>query len=111
MSRPGDFTPAQRRQILARSEGRCVACGAVAVDADHMLALCLGGTGDLDNGRALCKPCHDIETAKQARARKKLRSYAGSNKKGSQWAGNNRHRGRLGSKQYRRKLNGEIVKR
>lgn len=49
-----------KEQVLARSEGKCVVCGAPAVDAHHIVdRKCFDDGGYyLDNGAALCAECH-----------------------------------------------------
>ena len=41
------------------------ACGARAVEADHLIPLRQGGTHAWSNLRPLCKPCHSRKTATQ----------------------------------------------
>lgn len=55
---------------MIRDSHCCRLCDAPATVADHILAVAEGGSHDLDNGQALCAPCHDIKTrAEQARGR------------------------------------------
>lgn len=67
MPRPHNFSRKQRAQIILRAAGKCEACGAVlkagAVEVDHILPVALGGESALENGRALCGPCHAPKTA------------------------------------------------
>lgn len=64
------FPPATRRQILERDNHTCVRCGAPATIADHIIPRAEGGSDDVDNGQALCDPCHTVKTkAEQARGR------------------------------------------
>lgn len=51
-----------RTAVLARDEGRCRECGTdERVQAHHVLpwATCPEARYDIDNGHALCRPCHD----------------------------------------------------
>ena len=55
--------------ILARQAGRCALCRESlngVYDIDHTLPLCLSGTNELENLRALCKECHKRETERLA---------------------------------------------
>lgn len=55
------------KQVLLRSGGRCVFCGALAVDAHHILdrKLFTDGGYYLDNGAAVCEAHHwDCETTR-----------------------------------------------
>ena len=47
-------------KVFARSAGKCVRCGAPAVDAHHVLERKLFPDGGyyLSNGAAVCGPCH-----------------------------------------------------
>jgi 5-methylcytosine-specific restriction endonuclease McrA len=47
-------------------------CGKPAAEADHIVPVSLGGTGDQDNLRPLCRACHKAETA---RLRRDKREY------------------------------------
>ncbi len=58
-----NFTHRQRRLIFERAEHRCEKCGsAESLEADHIIPVWNGGTNALDNGQALCVPCHDAKT-------------------------------------------------
>jgi HNH endonuclease len=48
-----------RAQALRRDHGRCVECGALAVEVDHVLPRERGGRDVLENLRSLCADCHD----------------------------------------------------
>ncbi len=69
-----------RTQVLERDGYRCRACGhqgskaAGDMRADHIVNVAAGGTTTLDNGQALCKPCHDRKTAREAAAARKSRT-------------------------------------
>jgi hypothetical protein len=74
-----EFTRSQRRAILERDGYACKACGddqAEILHVDHILAICLGGTGDIENGQTLCARCHNKKTACD-RAVKKQRKVSG----------------------------------
>ena len=63
-----------RVQILARDHGKCVLCGAPAVDVDHIRPVADGGAlYDDANLRSLCRPCHRIVTLEQRRQRSRRR--------------------------------------
>lgn len=51
----------QKRRVWARSQGWCEAprCCRRAVDVHHLVKRSQGGTNDLTNLAALCRPCHD----------------------------------------------------
>lgn len=58
-----------RQAVMHRSDGRCVRCGATAVDAHHVLDRKLFADGGyvVDNGAAVCAACHwDAETTRWA---------------------------------------------
>jgi 5-methylcytosine-specific restriction protein A len=60
------------REVIRRSGGMCVACGALdkRLVADHRVEIRDGGARtDPANGQALCWPCHGRKTA-EARARR-----------------------------------------
>ena len=64
--REHEFTRHQRRLILERDQFCCRDCGNSEADvlhADHILAICLGGTRDISNGQTLCGKCHNTKTA------------------------------------------------
>lgn len=37
-------------------------CGKHSIEVDHIIPVSLGGLGDADNLRALCRECHKAET-------------------------------------------------
>lgn len=51
-----------RSEAFRLAEGKCEICKEPAVEVDHIIPVCLGGTGDQENLRALCKSCHLEET-------------------------------------------------
>jgi 5-methylcytosine-specific restriction endonuclease McrA len=54
-----------RLLALDRDGGKCVKCGAVAVEVDHIVEIAIGGPEfDLDNLQSLCVPCHKEKTRK-----------------------------------------------
>lgn len=63
-----------RRRIMRRDYRRCQLCMEPAHEVDHIVPVCLGGTGDDENLRALCKRCHSKETARLAREGSKFRA-------------------------------------
>lgn len=52
---------------MRRDKHTCVVCGAGAAEVDHIIPVSLGGTGDLNNLRALCHECHKQATARLRR--------------------------------------------
>jgi 5-methylcytosine-specific restriction protein A len=52
----------QRRRALVRDRHRCAVCGDPAVEVDHIIPRSAGGTDDLDNLRAVCRPCHRVKS-------------------------------------------------
>jgi 5-methylcytosine-specific restriction protein A len=54
------------QRILTRDEGRCYVCGGPAVTADHVTPVAWSGSHDDDNLAAICKPCHDAKTKREA---------------------------------------------
>jgi 5-methylcytosine-specific restriction endonuclease McrA len=55
--------PAKRAAVLRRDGYRCVMCSATdQLDADHIVAVALGGTDELSNLQTLCKRCHRKKT-------------------------------------------------
>ena len=61
---------AWRRQVLNRDGHTCRSCGAPATEADHIVnrAARPDLAYDLDNGQALCQPCHRAKTKAEAAA-------------------------------------------
>lgn len=60
-----------RRQVLERDEGLCVPCTAAgrvtpATEVDHVTPKAQGGTDDLENLQAICRPCHLAKTARES---------------------------------------------
>lgn len=81
------LTGAQRRTFRAavmsaamqERDGRCAWCPNLATEADHILAIGLGGspTDARHNGQALCSECHELKTESdkaQERARRTSKS-------------------------------------
>lgn len=61
-----------RARILRRDNGICQEClrnGRVtkAAQVDHITSLHLGGDDNDANLQSLCKDCHDVKTAREAR--------------------------------------------
>lgn len=50
----------QRRndEVKKRSGGRCVLCGRVGTEVDHVVPLARGGSDEPGNKRLLCRACH-----------------------------------------------------
>lgn len=53
--------------LAALHANRVCVCGKTAVEVDHRIPVSLGGTGDLENLRPLCRECHRQETARLRR--------------------------------------------
>jgi len=74
--RAHNFTRKQCREIAERANGRCECCDAVLKlgegDADHIIAVELGGESVIENGQWLCRPCHKEKTAKDIRVIRKV---------------------------------------
>lgn len=55
-----------KASVVRRQEYLCAECAhdldGVKVEFDHILPLALGGTNDLENFQALCRPCHREKT-------------------------------------------------
>lgn len=73
-----DFTPAQKKVILARDEYRCVICGkgereGVELHVDHIKPKEYGGEATIENGQTLCEKHNYIKkTYKQTETGKKM---------------------------------------
>lgn len=50
--------PTIRLQVLERDNWECQYCGAEATAVDHIIARSRGGTNDMENLVAACKPCN-----------------------------------------------------
>jgi 5-methylcytosine-specific restriction endonuclease McrA len=61
-----------RRDAQLRDHPSCAHCGRPAVDADHILAVSLGGSFD-GPLQSLCRRCHLIKTAEDSKAAKRRR--------------------------------------
>lgn len=44
-------------------------CGARATEVDHVIPIAEGGSSELHNLQALCSPCHQLKSAREARRR------------------------------------------
>lgn len=60
-----------RTAIMQRDMYLCQPCKALdkttpATQVDHVKPKCQAGTDDSDNLQAICAPCHDAKTAKEA---------------------------------------------
>ena len=57
------FTPEQKRHLYLLSDGKCQRCGSVlgwSWEAHHIIRWADGGPTELNNGIALCGPCHKM---------------------------------------------------
>lgn len=62
-----NFSSAQKKEILLRSNGHCVGCGQEVGSnwhADHIVPHSRGGRTEVSNGQALCQPCNSRKSAK-----------------------------------------------
>jgi len=110
-----EFTKATRVAAFARSEGKCENCrsklGPGNVEYDHIIPDALGGDNSLDNCQCLCRNCHGAKTTKTdvpviAKTKRVSAKHIGADK--------GRRKAVIpGSKSsgWKRKLNGEVVKR
>jgi 5-methylcytosine-specific restriction protein A len=61
----------QRARTLQRDNHTCQIrgprCTIEATQVDHIRSAAAGGTNQLTNLQAVCKPCHDLKTAREAR--------------------------------------------
>ncbi len=56
-----------RQAVLANAGHRCQRCGNTRnLEAHHVTPVAEGGSHHPDNGRALCRDCHGLETQAQA---------------------------------------------
>jgi 5-methylcytosine-specific restriction endonuclease McrA len=57
------------RQVIRRDKATCRLCGndRCMIEVDHIVPVSLGGSGDIDNLRAVCSSCHKLETVKLRR--------------------------------------------
>lgn len=64
-----------RRQVLKDHGHVCANCPRTANQVDHIVPASEGGSDAYSNLQALCKPCHDKKTGREA-ARARLRKMA-----------------------------------
>ena len=62
MTRRAYLSARAKASVVRRQEYLCAECAhdldALVVEFDHILPLALGGTNDIENFQALCRPCH-----------------------------------------------------
>ena len=107
------LTNIQRLSVFDRAGGRCHLCGAKITvrekwDLDHMIPLALGGADELANLAPAHNTCHRTKTAKLdvpaiAKGERVRAKHVGATRKGSWGCGR--------SSQWKRKINGETVRR
>lgn len=62
------------RTAVLTANPHCVMCGRTATEADHVLAIGLGGANDPHhNGQGLCEPCHEWKTKQDMAATRRRR--------------------------------------
>ena len=66
-AKPGNWVTL-KRHILKRDHGICYVCQGQAVTVDHIKPVAQGGTHAHDNLAAICTPCHDAKTQREAQA-------------------------------------------
>ena len=64
----------ETRERWLRKHPLCIAClsqgrTAAAEEVDHVIPLWMGGRDDETNYQALCKACHAVKTAEEAKGR------------------------------------------
>lgn len=119
-----EFSKATKRGALERSQLRCEAIGewynlaewhrcnaplGYGVQFDHIIADSHGGDNSLDNCAAICRQCHDYKTRNRdtpqaAKIKRISDKHLGIRKPKSSFATNK-------DGQWKRKLNGETVRR
>ena len=59
-----------KQSVHERDLWTCCQCGRVTMDleCDHIINKASGGTDDIDNLQALCKPCHKAKTQAESAA-------------------------------------------
>jgi 5-methylcytosine-specific restriction enzyme A len=75
--------PVIRKQVLERDGYQCLLrfagiCIGKATEVDHILQPGAGGTDDLENLRAVCRPCHARRTGQQGALAKQRRARRGA---------------------------------
>ncbi|MFF9481405.1 HNH endonuclease [Streptomyces sp. NPDC014733] len=61
-NRPGDWN-SRRARVLARDRFACQMCSSrTELEVDHIVPVARGGSWELDNLWALCRPCHRRKT-------------------------------------------------
>ena len=71
------FTPSQKKTISFNQNYKCKICDIILpadFEIDHIISQADGGTNELSNGQALCKPYHEKKTYQENIARKSLKN-------------------------------------
>jgi len=125
MTRRPDHIPARKaipraiiREVMARSEGRCEAlgCSVIGVDLDHTIPVALGGKNMTDNIKLLCRDCHyaksklDVKMIAKA-DRQGARSGQQKRRKEKTVKRGPRIESRGFDRRYKKKMNGEVIRR
>ena len=66
------FTPSQKRDIACNQDWQCNLCSIklpANYEIDHIKSIANGGDNNIENGQALCKPCHESKTIEENIAR------------------------------------------
>ena len=58
------FRGKKRRDVMAKNDGKCVRCGDIADQADHIIPHCQGGPTIVGNGQPLCGSCNTKKSGK-----------------------------------------------
>ena len=102
---------ALRQQILTALS--CAQCGSKRgpFDIDHITPLCLGGTNEISNLRAVCRPCHKIKTGTRdipmaRKADKQRKAHVGLKKRKGR-----KLQGRGFDKALRKRMDGTVERR
>jgi 5-methylcytosine-specific restriction endonuclease McrA len=111
--RSHNFSRKQRAEIALRSSGCCELCGARLKvhegEADHILAVELGGESVVSNGRWLCSPCHKDKTASDIRGIRKADRVKDKNSGAFLKSANPLPCGR--SSPWKKRFDGSVVRR
>lgn len=110
------LTPRRKRDLLWIQGGRCAECRTIInmpkgekIEADHLLALGIGGGNGFENFQILCPPCHAEKTKTDVRNIAKAKRVA-AKFEGSYRPARRKIMGSRGTK-FKRKVDGTTVRR